>query len=141
MEFWLGLPAAVQALLATGFTYLMTALGASVVFFSNKFSKRMLNAMQGVAAGIMIAASFFSLLLPAQERLSERRKAPGAGRVTACTPAAWPREGARGRKKCRYSFANQGGTLVKTGVPLYITPFDADDVIATNFIYGSRKKL
>lgn len=70
MEFWIGLPAAVQALLATGFTYLMTALGASVVFFSNKFSKHMLNAMQGVAAGIMIAASFFSLLLPAQERLS-----------------------------------------------------------------------
>ena len=71
MEFWMGLPAAVQALLATCFTYLMTALGASVVFFSNCFNKRLLNAMQGFAAGIMIAASFFSLLLPAQERLSD----------------------------------------------------------------------
>ena len=71
MEFWMRLPPVVQALLATGFTYLMTALGASVVFFSNKFSKPLLNGMQGFAAGIMIAASFFSLLLPAQERLTE----------------------------------------------------------------------
>lgn len=69
MGYWMELPAAVQALLATCFTYLMTALGAAIVFFSDKFSKRVLNAMQGFAAGIMIAASFFSLLLPAQERL------------------------------------------------------------------------
>ena len=70
----MNLPAAVQALLATGFTYLMTALGASVVLFSNKFSKPLLNAMQGFAAGIMIAASFFSLLLPAQERLAQAQR-------------------------------------------------------------------
>ena len=70
MDFWMGLPVAVQALLATCFTYLMTALGASVVFFSGKFSKTLLHSMQGVAAGIMIAASFFSLLLPARERLA-----------------------------------------------------------------------
>lgn len=74
MDFWISLPLTVQALLATCFTYLMTALGASVVFFSGRFSKRLLNAMQGVAAGIMIAASFFSLLLPAQERLAEAQK-------------------------------------------------------------------
>ena len=74
MDFLIELPLVVQALLATCFTYFMTALGASVVFFSNKFSKGLLNAMQGVAAGIMIAASFFSLLLPAQERLAEAGK-------------------------------------------------------------------
>lgn len=45
----------------------MTALGASLVFFSGKVSGRFLTAMTGGAAGIMIAASFFSLLLPAME--------------------------------------------------------------------------
>ena len=61
--FWL------QAFFATLFTYLMTAAGASFVFISKKCSEKILNLMQGTAAGIMIAASFFSLLLPAKERL------------------------------------------------------------------------
>lgn len=62
-------PVWLQALFATLFTWLMTALGAAVVFVSGKFNARTLNAMQGTAAGIMIAASFFSLLLPAKERM------------------------------------------------------------------------
>lgn len=65
----MGLPPWIQALLATCFTYLMTALGAAFVFLSKKCNVRVLNMMQGSAAGIMIAASFFSLLLPAKERL------------------------------------------------------------------------
>ena len=69
LDWLLELPAWVQAMLATLFTYFMTALGASFVFFSGRFNSRILNAMQGTAAGIMIAASFFSLLLPAKERL------------------------------------------------------------------------
>lgn len=56
-----------QALIATIFTYLMTAAGASIVFFSKKFNKRVLTLMMGLASGIMIAASFFSLMLPAIE--------------------------------------------------------------------------
>ncbi len=63
------LPLWVQAALATCFTWFMTALGASFVFLSKRFSSRTVNAMQGTAAGIMIAASFFSLLLPAMTRL------------------------------------------------------------------------
>lgn len=47
--------------------YTMTALGASFVFFSKKISKAVITALTGGAAGIMIAASFFSLLLPAIE--------------------------------------------------------------------------
>ena len=47
--------------------YAMTALGASFVFFSKKINKVMIVALTGLAAGIMIAASFFSLLLPAIE--------------------------------------------------------------------------
>ncbi len=56
-----------QALLVSLFMYAATALGAMLVFFSKKFNKMALTAITGAAAGIMIAASFFSLLLPALE--------------------------------------------------------------------------
>lgn len=61
------LDAAVQALIASLFMYFMTALGASFVFFSKKINQTVLTALTGAAAGIMIAASFFSLLIPALE--------------------------------------------------------------------------
>ena len=54
-----------QALIATLFTYLMTALGSSIVFFFKKISKNVMDAMLGFAAGVMTAASYFSLLAPA----------------------------------------------------------------------------
>jgi len=57
----------VLALLATLFTWGVTALGASLVFFFNTINKRILNLMLGFAAGVMIAASFWSLLAPAIE--------------------------------------------------------------------------
>lgn len=47
--------------------YAMTTLGAACVFFSKKINATLLTALTGAAAGIMIAASFFSLLLPAIE--------------------------------------------------------------------------
>ncbi len=56
-----------QALIATLFTYGVTALGAALVFFFKKVNKNLLDAMLGISAGVMIAASFFSLLLPAIE--------------------------------------------------------------------------
>ncbi|MBQ2873085.1 MAG: ZIP family metal transporter [Bacilli bacterium] len=56
-----------QALIATLFTYLLTALGASIVFFFKNISKNIMDAMLGFAAGVMTAASFFSLLSPAIE--------------------------------------------------------------------------
>lgn len=65
----------VQALLATTFTYLMTALGAAGVFTSKEMSRKTLDAMLGFAAGVMIAASYFSLLAPAI-KLSEGAKLP-----------------------------------------------------------------
>jgi len=55
----------VQALLATGFTWGLTALGAAVVFVTRGFDRRLLDAMLGFAAGVMTAASFWSLLAPA----------------------------------------------------------------------------
>ena len=73
IEWLMQQPVWLQALFATLFTWFMTALGAAFVVISGKFNARALNVMQGTAAGIMIAASFFSLLLPAAERLESAR--------------------------------------------------------------------
>jgi ZIP family zinc transporter len=56
-----------QALIATGFTWFVTGLGASLVFFFKTINQKLLDGMLGFAAGIMIAASFWSLLAPAIE--------------------------------------------------------------------------
>jgi len=56
-----------QALLATLFTWAVTALGASMVFVTRTVKPRLLDAMNGFAAGVMLAASFWSLLAPAIE--------------------------------------------------------------------------
>jgi len=59
------------AFMATLFTWALTALGASMIFFFRKIDKKVLNAMLGFAAGVMIAASFWSLLKPAIEMEEE----------------------------------------------------------------------
>ena len=56
-----------QALYGTLFTWLLTALGAAVVFMTKTVNRKMLDTMLGFAAGVMIAASFWSLLAPAIE--------------------------------------------------------------------------
>jgi ZIP family zinc transporter len=65
-----------QAFLATCFTWLMTAFGAAVVFWRRDISRKVLDWMLGFAAGVMIAASFWSLLAPAIA-LSENNGVPG----------------------------------------------------------------
>ena len=65
VNFLTGLDAWQQALVGTGFTYFMTALGAGLVFFFKTIKKDVLNLMLGFASGVMIAASFWSLLDPA----------------------------------------------------------------------------
>ena len=75
VEWFVGLHPIIQALLATGFTWLMTALGAGVVFAAREMSRRTLDGMLGFAAGVMIAASFWSLLAPAIE-MSEGKSLP-----------------------------------------------------------------
>jgi len=54
-----------QTCIATLFTWGMTALGAAVVFGFREFNQKILDAMLGFAAGVMISASFWSLLAPA----------------------------------------------------------------------------
>ena len=75
LEAFAGLHPVVQALLATAFTWGMTALGAALVFGTKKVNRKLLDAMLGFAAGVMIAASFWSLLAPAID-LSEGGSLP-----------------------------------------------------------------
>ena len=59
MQWFTSLDAWVQALIAALMMYLMTTLGAASVFFSKKINKTVITALTALAAGIMIAASFF----------------------------------------------------------------------------------
>ena len=65
LEFLRQFPPVIQALIGTLFTWGVTMLGASVVFFFKKINYKVLDGMLGFASGVMIAASFFSLLAPA----------------------------------------------------------------------------
>ena len=64
-EWFLSLSPVTQALVAGCFTWGLTALGAAVVFLTKGFSQKLLDGMFGFAAGVMIAASIWSLLIPA----------------------------------------------------------------------------
>lgn len=67
ISWFLGLPHTLQALIATLFTWGVTALGAAAVFLFKRMNGTLLDAMLGFAAGVMTAASYFSLLAPAAE--------------------------------------------------------------------------
>lgn len=71
----------VLAFFATVFTWGVTAAGASLVFFFKTIHKNILNLMLGFAAGVMIAASFWSLLNPAIQM--EEAKNPGQAWIPA----------------------------------------------------------
>lgn len=71
IEWFLTLSPVMQALLGTCFTWFMTALGASLVFFFRTINRKVLDGMLGGAAGVMIAASFWSLLSPAIAMVEE----------------------------------------------------------------------
>jgi ZIP family zinc transporter len=70
MDWFSELNPVIQALIATTFTWGVTALGALVVCFFKTMNGKFLNTILGFSAGVMIAASFWSLLAPAIE-LSE----------------------------------------------------------------------
>ncbi|MEW5894737.1 MAG: ZIP family metal transporter [Candidatus Omnitrophota bacterium] len=67
MSFFLSLHPVLQALLAGLFTWALTAVGASGVFFLKEINRKALDMMLGFAAGVMIAASYWSLLAPCIE--------------------------------------------------------------------------
>ncbi len=76
IDWFIGLNSVIQALVATLFTWFVTALGAAMVFFFKEIKKKVLNGMLGFAAGVMIAASFWSLLSPAIELAEESGNVP-----------------------------------------------------------------
>jgi ZIP family zinc transporter len=67
IEFFYALHPVLQALLAGIFTWGITAMGAAAVFLTREINRRILDSMLGFAGGVMIAASFWSLLAPAIE--------------------------------------------------------------------------
>ncbi len=75
LEYFTTLHPVSQAFIAGIFTWAATALGAAIVIFTKTINQKMLDTMLGFAAGVMIAASFWSLLAPAIE-MSERGNLP-----------------------------------------------------------------
>jgi ZIP family zinc transporter len=75
-DFYIHLSPVWQALLATTFTWLVTALGAATIFFFKEVNRKLLDGMLGFAAGVMIAASYWSLLAPALEMSRETSNLP-----------------------------------------------------------------
>ena len=67
ITFFKGIDPVLGALLATLFTWGLTALGASMVFFVKALNRQILDGMLGFTGGVMIAASYWSLLAPAIE--------------------------------------------------------------------------
>ncbi len=67
LEFFSRYHPVTQALIATLFTWFVTGAGASFVFLAKSVNKKVMDGMLGMAAGVMIAASFWSLLAPAIE--------------------------------------------------------------------------
>ena len=76
MTWFVELAPAGQALLAGCFTWAMTAAGAAMVVFFSRVDRRMLASMLGLSAGIMLAASYWSLLAPSIQ-LAEDDGMPG----------------------------------------------------------------
>lgn len=66
-NFFYGLHPATQAFIASLFTFMITAFGAASVFLFKKYNKTLLDTFLSFSAGVMIAASFFSLINPAME--------------------------------------------------------------------------
>ena len=67
LDFFERIDPILAALLATTFTWALTAFGASFVFFFKNMNRVVLDGMLGFTGGVMVAASFWSLLAPAIE--------------------------------------------------------------------------
>lgn len=103
-----------QALLAGMFTWIVTALGAAVVLFTSQVKQKTLDVTEGFAAGVMIAASYWSLLAPADRNIGRRpvaclvaargglsfgRGIPLGARQAATSPASRPAGGGSGGRE------------------------------------------
>lgn len=75
-EFFGSQPPVIAALIATTFTWFMTALGAALVFVFKSVHRGVFDCLLGFTGGVMIAASYWSLLAPAIE-MAEEQGVPG----------------------------------------------------------------
>ncbi len=75
-NWFMEIPPVLKGLLATLFTYGVTALGASVVFIFKSVNQKFLDIMMGASGGVMIAASYWSLLEPAISLAEELKRNP-----------------------------------------------------------------
>ncbi|MFC1513483.1 ZIP family metal transporter [candidate division KSB1 bacterium] len=75
-SFLTGMHPVLQAFIATCFTWFLTAAGAALVFTTTSVNRKLLDGMLGFAAGVMIAASFWSLLAPAIEMAEDAGSIP-----------------------------------------------------------------
>lgn len=75
-DFFLQFSPVTQALIATLFTWGVTAAGAALVFFTKEINRKLMDSMLGFAAGVMIAASFWSLLSPGIEMAEQLGQIP-----------------------------------------------------------------
>ena len=74
-EFFLGLENPIlQAFVGGLFTWVLTAIGASLVFFFKSANRKFLDASLGFTGGVMIAASFWSLLSPAIDAVEKQHE-------------------------------------------------------------------
>lgn len=88
LEFLLTLSPVSQAFVATMGTYLLTAIGTLPVLFFRSVPRRLMDAMMGFAAGVMVAASCWSLLVPAMAAAGVLPAALGLLAGAACLYAA-----------------------------------------------------
>lgn len=76
VDFFMQFHPVTQALIATLFTWGVTAAGAGLVFFTKELNPKLMDSMLGFAAGVMIAASFWSLLAPGLEMAEQLGDTP-----------------------------------------------------------------
>jgi ZIP family zinc transporter len=76
VDFILQFDPTLQAFIATLFTWGVTAAGAALVFFTRAVNPKVMDSMLGFAAGVMIAASFWSLLAPGVEMAAQLGQTP-----------------------------------------------------------------
>ena len=75
-EWFSNLNSVLQALIATLFTWSITISGASIVLFFKNIKKNIMDIMLAIAGGVMLSASFFSLILPSLEMANNLKMNP-----------------------------------------------------------------